>query len=297
VQIERRDLIDWENIAMTIHASRELADHEIARLKQFLHDWPRMEAPGTKERETWPRPMWMQSDPKTIRFYWEKWFPTEWIEPLGRALEHVLPELVLLEIGHDYEPPFRDDNAFIHVPAKLVTFEDGTMTEVAPFEIAKYRVSIAQFSQFTDDTGYKTIAEQRNYETFRDNQFIGEIPEHKRGGLAAMGLSYRDSAAYCEWAKVRLPTEAEWVAAAVIDDRVFEDDDPEYGRVLEELRKRENALDHSWDERTGTVREGRFVVRSGPYLVRRRSDLTCVNYRQRYSLNFCEDPIAFRVCR
>ncbi len=182
------------------------------------------------------------------------------------------------------------------MPRKVVEFEDGSTAEVQPFEMAKYTVSVAQFERFTRETGYKTIAEQQDYETFRDNQFISDVPANKRDSLSAYCISYIDALAYCQWTGVRLPTEAEWLAAAVIDDRICEPDD--FEGICSELRKKPEALDPGYDEMTGTVVNGRsIVVRSGPYFVRRQECLGKPYYRRLRSLKDCEDPIVFRVCK
>jgi len=298
VKIERRELIDWENIVMTVHSDNDLSDDVLARLRQLLETWPKAKA---QEKDTYPVPLWRdQHDRRTFQFCWEKWFPEEWFEPLAQALAAQFPSLSLLEIGHDFEPAHRDDAAFIAVARKVVELEDGSRIEVEPFEIAKYTVSIGQFEQFTQETGYKTIAEQRDYETFRNNQFIGEIPARKRFSQAAFCISYVDAVVYCEWARVRLPTEAEWVAAAVIDDRVY-DDDAELRRRYPELEKDPTAILKGCSEMTGTVVNGRrgqrVIVRDGPYLVRSRRSWPSPHYRSGRSLTDCEGPIVFRVCK
>lgn len=82
-------------------------------------------------------------------------------------------------------------------------FEDDTKSEVQPFQIAKYPVSVEQFDRFVEGTGYVTVAEQKHHDqTFRDNQYMDGVVKSKRGTLPALFVSYVDAIAYCEWARV-----------------------------------------------------------------------------------------------
>ncbi|NGF56088.1 formylglycine-generating enzyme family protein [Parapedobacter sp. SGR-10] len=98
--------------------------------------------------------------------------------------------------------------------------------------IAKYEVTNKHFAQFVEATGYKTLAErfhnaqvfEPGLEEFRwlsDSTAYWRFPNGiSRGGIEnkmdhpVTCIAYQDAVAYCQWAKVRLPTLEEWEIAA-----------------------------------------------------------------------------------
>lgn len=161
-------------------------------------------------------------------------------EETGTLLANVPPEILEIKWGDGVEP--RDDiiDKMVFIEAGVYETGDEALdakanaprrnVELNAFYIDAHEVTNRQFMQFVEDTGHVTNAERKGsgwiYKVGWDSAFQkieGADWRHPTGPGSSIEnatdhpvvlVSWYDAVAYAEWAGKRLPTEAEWEAAA-----------------------------------------------------------------------------------
>lgn len=150
---------------------------------------------------------------------------------------------------------------WVTIPSRSVTHEDGRHVDVPPFEVARHPVAVHDFAAFVQETGYVTTAERSGEPvSFRDHggAVVGiETPVEQQ---SVAFISWDDATAFARHHGWRLPTDEQWLAAAVVD-WLSEIDEAQYW--TEAFGNR--VIDMNGPEWTSTTpRDDLAVVRSHP---------------------------------
>jgi hypothetical protein len=266
VKIIEQDYIDWEPLFIAAF-SRSGAQIEEVEFNQFIQRWARSKrckncgAPGRRQVN------FFEFDAGAAAQVQIEPMCRPCLDDLASRIESEFPEIERLEIGAPMDTGASAVSRILDIPAKSVEFEDGTIVAVPAFSISQRPVLIGEVDEFLEATGYVLTTTRKGLaENYRRNFRISGVSKRLLARQSASWMSFEDAMAYCQWAKVRLPSEAEWMAASVVDERIYEIGDV-WSTASTHLRK--DLLEFLMIEWTGTVlHSGLVVCRCGPRVVR-----------------------------
>jgi formylglycine-generating enzyme required for sulfatase activity len=102
----------------------------------------------------------------------------------------------------------KDGAPSVLIPAGTFTLGDDEQSPLREvrldaFYLDQYEVTVARYAAFLQATGGVSLPDEWD---------AVDVPTHAQ--LPVVGVGWQEAAAYCRWAGRRLPTEAEWEAAA-----------------------------------------------------------------------------------
>jgi eukaryotic-like serine/threonine-protein kinase len=170
-----------------------------------------------------PSPIRMPCSPQEIRDRQEQWaqyleLPVEFTDDLGMTFRLIPPGR--FEMGYaDFELNARLqelEQMGAHDFAQFTLRSSGPRHRVEltrPFYLSQFEVTLGQFRQFVEATGYQSTLESSEPASYswRDWDSDEASPHHP-----VCGISWEDARAYCQWRSQvtkrlhGLPTEAQW---------------------------------------------------------------------------------------
>jgi formylglycine-generating enzyme required for sulfatase activity len=114
---------------------------------------------------------------------------------------------------HDFRRRNNWDDYWLERDGRVRSELSPHEVEVTGFWMYRDPVTIAQYFRFMQQTGYPAPVDPVVH-TEKNCAWLDGRPRPGTLPLPVSSLSWEDAVAYCQWAAVRLPTEAEWEYAA-----------------------------------------------------------------------------------
>jgi hypothetical protein len=280
VIVEKRKHIEYEPTTFDLQFAADTAPAE-SQIEELMRAW--LEARETKPfcgsgcHLTWLNVKQIGGGMIHVAV---EWLCDECMDVLFPALAERFPSIERIYVGSDPEEdtPLMIPDTWLVFPGRRVTLDGGRVETVDGFEIASRAVTVREMREFCSATGYHTSG-QRHRRGERDegvntwtssydaNIYLELVAPTARETAAAECLSYFDAVEFCSWAGCRLPTEAEYLVAATIDDDVHERL-PEPEQMYEWFRAG-RILAFPQKAITQTQVGDKIVCRHGPQVVKR----------------------------
>ena len=280
ISVIYEDDVDWQPLIIRFVNERKLSASKANQIARFVRDW--MDNAAEDDPDLWAMAKeWdcTVSENRDVIARCEC-LPESEIQRLSVELHDSYPTLKEMRLGYPLSNPTTvQEIDWYQVPNGSVQIGKTTY-DVPAFKISFTPVTVGQFQAFLDATNYTPVPDKIEdmpgylIDHFKIN--FGHSPKH-----VLFGVTHDDAIAFCGWAKLRLPTDAElkhFFHSACADDKKFQ---------------------YSGECWTSTrSRNGKYVAWNGPY----RKE--CLNdpdgsYRKllpQHQYEFLEAP-CFRVVR
>jgi hypothetical protein len=218
-----------------------------------------------------------------------EWMCKQCLEQFLKMIGAAFPEAESATIGRPAPLAGRipaGEKKFVHVPSRSITVESGQKVPLDAFDISNYPVSVGEFEAFAAAVGYTTSGDlTKRLETYHENGTLYGIDATNRDRFEARFLSYADARAFCDYKKLRLPTDPELLAAITVDDEIRSISGNERAALF---RRSPQLLHLQGLTLTSTLEGDKAVVRAGPWVTKHPGWETMQQYRLSRPKN---DPI------
>ncbi|HEY8504605.1 MAG TPA: SUMF1/EgtB/PvdO family nonheme iron enzyme [Gemmataceae bacterium] len=276
MRVIEEDIVDGEPLEMRFVTRPDTPPERVTALASHLKEWF-LENAG-EARDDCDLRYWQVkvAEPCVVEALAEHLLQGA-LRRLSESVENAFPEVDELRLGVPVAGiPSGLDFEWVNFPEEEVRTGRGK-SNFDPFAVSLHAVSVGQFTEFLEATGYQPDADRREGLGFLvDYLRMNWGPSPK---IPAFGATYNDARAYCEWAGLRLPSE------------------PELYHFFRTLALRGYEFDwggECWTSTPGP--DGTYVVLNDPY--RGCPDLRLENFVQYLAPEYYEYPHpCFRIAR
>jgi hypothetical protein len=199
--------VDWEPLVMRFVPSQKLRPSEAQHIARFIRIW--LNAAADTQPAVWS--MAKEWDCKVSRGNIVarcEFFPPRELSRLAQELGRQFPVLQELRLGYPLNGS-RTASKFDWFLVDAGNIRVGNQDFVVKtFQISLSPVTAGQFEEFLAATGYEPVPDRiERIPNFLIDHFklnFGPSPKHP-----LFGVTHDDAVAFCNWAKLRLPSEAE----------------------------------------------------------------------------------------
>src|SRR5262249_39518261 len=204
MQIIEEDLVDWEPLRIRFLPRSKFADPHL--LATEIANWCKTNA-AKKRADCDIRYCEVVSRNAAVVEVVCEHLTKKSLGRLGRDVAKQCPDLDRIVIGEHIEGcPDGVSFDWAFLPAADVDVH-GARHAVDPIALSFTPVTIGQFVEFIETTGYTPVPDRIEYEGYLVSNF--QLNHGKSPKLPLFGVTYDDARAYCDWVQLRLPTEPE----------------------------------------------------------------------------------------